>query len=69
MSYKCMRCGHDLIILGNFMLSDVDEELSDKDDAMITNMECPYCGARYEVTDTPISEMNKYQYFNNTKDF
>ena len=33
-----MRCGHDLIIGGNFMLSDIcGEELNEDDDAMVTN--------------------------------
>lgn len=34
-----MRCGHDLIIGGNFMLSDIcGEELNEDDDAMVTKI-------------------------------
>jgi redox-regulated HSP33 family molecular chaperone len=62
---KCMRCGHELIISGNFMLSEVNcEELSEEDDAMVTNAHCPFCGAGYELYDTPESEKYKYPYWN-----
>lgn len=60
---KCMRCGHELIIEGNFMLSDYDETLNEEDDAMVTYEHCPYCGARYELTDTPQSEKKLYPYW------
>lgn len=54
---KCMRCGHEIIIGGNFMLSEINgEELNEEDDAMVTNAHCPYCGAGYELYDTPESE-------------
>ena len=62
---KCMRCGHEIIIGGNFMLSEINgEELNEEDDAMVTNAHCPYCGARYELTDTPESEKKNYPYWN-----
>lgn len=52
-----MRCGHEIIIGGNFMLSEINgEELNEEDDAMVTNAHCPYCGAGYELYDTPESE-------------
>ena len=39
---KCMRCGHEIIIGGNFMLSEINgEDLSEEDDAMVTNAHCP----------------------------
>lgn len=39
---KCMRCGHEIIIGGNFMLSEINgEELNEEDDAMVTNAYCP----------------------------
>ena len=61
---KCMRCGHEIIIGGNFMLSEINgEELNEEDDAMVTNAHCPYCGARYELTDTPESEKKNYPYW------
>ena len=61
---KCMRCGHEIIIGGNFMLSEINgEELNEEDDAMVTNAYCPYCGARYELTDTPESEKKNYPYW------
>ena len=62
---KCMRCKHKLILESNFMLSEINgEELSDDDDAMVTYAHCPYCGARYELTDTPQSEKKNYPYWN-----
>jgi DNA-directed RNA polymerase subunit RPC12/RpoP len=61
---KCMRCGHDLIISGNYMLSDLNEDLVEDDDTMITNATCPYCGASYEIVDTPQSERKTYPYWN-----
>lgn len=55
-----MRCGHEIIIGGNFMLSEINgEELNEEDDAMVTNAHCPYCGAGYELYDTPESEKKK----------
>ena len=59
-----MRCGHDLIISGNYMLSDLNEDLGEDDDAMVTNAHCPYCGASYEIVDTPQSERKNYPYWN-----
>ena len=62
---KCMRCGHDLILEGNFMLSEINcEELLEDDDAIVTYAHCPFCGARYELTDTPQSEKKNYPYWN-----
>ena len=59
-----MRCGHDLIIGGNFMMSDVTgENLDEDDDAMITNASCPHCGASYELYDTPENEKPNYPYW------
>lgn len=64
---KCMRCEHDLILESNFMLSEVNGEVLDEDnDAMVTYAHCPYCGARYELTDTPESEKKNYEYWNKT---
>jgi ribosomal protein S27AE len=64
MDLKCMRCGHDLIIGGNFMLSEVTgTELDDDDDAMVTNASCPHCGASYELYDTPENEKPNYPYW------
>ena len=62
---ECMRCHHDLILSGNFMLSEYQgEELEDDDDCIITNTVCPYCGARYDIYDTPESEKKDYPYWN-----
>jgi DNA-directed RNA polymerase subunit RPC12/RpoP len=61
---KCMRCDSNLILESNFMLSEINgEELSEDDDAMVTNASCPYCGARYELYDTPQSEKKNYPYW------
>lgn len=65
MEEKCMRCGHDLIIEGNVMLSDIGAADCDEEDAMVTYMTCPHCGAYYEVTDTPDSEKPNYPYWDN----
>ena len=63
---KCMRCGHEIILESNFMLSEINgEELNEEDDAMVTNAHCPYCGARYELYDTPESEKKNYPYWDN----
>ena len=58
-----MRCNHSLILLGNTMLSDAGLADCDEDDAMITDAKCPYCGAFYEITDTPESEKKNYKYW------
>jgi DNA-directed RNA polymerase subunit RPC12/RpoP len=65
MMEKCMRCSHDLIINGNYMLSDLNEDLGEEDDdVMVTNAHCPHCGASYEIVDTPQSERKNYPYWN-----
>jgi hypothetical protein len=46
------------------MLSDIGVADCDENDAMVTNMTCPFCGAFYEVTDTPESEKSNYPYWN-----
>lgn len=61
---KCMRCGHDLILESNFMLSEINgQELSEDEDTMVTYAHCPHCGARYELTDTPEAEKPNYPYW------
>ena len=61
---KCMRCGHDIIIGGNDMISDIyGEELSDDEDAMVTNAQCPHCGAKYVITDVSEYEKQFYPYW------
>ena len=61
-----MRCEHDLILEGNFMLSEINGEvLTEEEDTMVTYAHCPYCGARYELTDTPESEKKNYPYWDN----
>lgn len=63
---KCMRCQHDLILECNFMLSEINdnEYMEEDDDAIVTYAHCPYCGARYQLTDTPESEKKDYPYWN-----
>ena len=65
LEYKCFRCSHELILLGNHMLSDIegDDDMSTFDDAIVTIAQCPYCGASYEIMDTPESERENYDYF------
>lgn len=64
---KCMRCDHELIISGNSMLSDYMDAQTEEEDAIVTYMFCPFCGASYEVADTPLSEQSKYPYWNPDK--
>ena len=61
---KCMRCNHELILSGNFMLSEIQcEELPEDEDAIVTNATCPYCGASYDIYDTPECDRENYPYF------
>lgn len=57
-----MRCGHEIILEGNVMLSEINR--GELDDTMVTYAHCPYCGTRYELTDTPESEKRNYPYWN-----
>jgi hypothetical protein len=41
-----------------------DEKSLTDEDFMVTLMSCPYCGASYEIHDTPLSETHNYPYFN-----
>lgn len=63
--YKCFRCGHDLIIGGNNMLSEImdEDDMPEDEDVIVTNMSCPHCGAYYEVYDTPESGKRLYPYW------
>lgn len=61
---KCIRCNHELINNGNAMLSDLVVVDSQEDDAIITYMSCPFCGAEYEVTYTPEREQQNFPYWN-----
>lgn len=67
-----MRCGHELNIEGNFMLSDfyegvlgvgLDVGLDKNNDAMVTFAYCPNCGAKYEITDTPENDKVNFPYW------
>lgn len=65
---ECMRCGHKIILESNFMLSEINgEDLSEEEDAIVTFAHCPFCGAMYTLTDTPISERHSYPYWRNEK--
>ena len=65
-----MRCSHNLILQSNFMLSEINGyDLDEDDDALVTYAVCPYCGARYELTDTPQSEKKNYPYWNKNSSF
>ena len=69
MEYKCFRCNHQLMIDNNFMATDIGIVQEDKfltsEDFMVTTMTRPYCGASYEVYDTPEEEQENYPYFQN----
>jgi len=57
--YKCFRCGHELCIEGNEMI-----DLFDGEEVMNTYAHCLYCGASYELMETPESEKKNYPYWN-----
>ena len=60
-----MRCDHELILSGNFMRSEIiGEDLPEDDDCIVTNAVCPFCGASYDIYDTPESEKELYPYWN-----
>ena len=69
---KCTECGHYVIIMNNFMRSevygdvneeDVDENGVLKDDAIVDCLFCPNCGADIMVVPPKPSEEEKYDYF------
>lgn len=62
-----MRCEHEIILEGNFMLSEINGEmLSEDDDVMVTHAYCPYCGAKYDLYDVSETEKKNYPYWNIT---
>lgn len=66
--YHCFRCGHELIIEGNYMGSDMGDCSEDEDeDYMVTTMSCPYCGARMECADISNNQKKEYPYFQETE--
>ena len=59
-----MRCGHEIIIGGNFRRSEISGgDMNEEGAASVTRAHCPYCGARYELYDTPESEKKNYPYW------
>lgn len=68
----CFRCKHELSIDDNWLGSEValvsDEKALSDEDFNVTLMSCPYCGAHYEVYDTPMSEAKNYQFFNDKQE-
>ena len=45
MNEHCLNCGHRIYVTGNFMLSDLWDDVKEEDDMMSFNMsQCPYCG-------------------------
>lgn len=69
---KCPNCGHYVIIMSNFMRSevygDVDEDDVDeyglpKDDTIVDCVYCPNCGANITVVPPKPSEEANYPYF------
>lgn len=57
---KCVRCFHDLEV----------EEVIDFDDEIgnVTNLFCPYCGARYEVTEPKEEDKKNYDFYRDGED-
>jgi predicted RNA-binding Zn-ribbon protein involved in translation (DUF1610 family) len=69
---KCPECGHYVIILNNFMRSevwgDVDEDEQDEngllvDDTIVDILQCPNCGASITAIPPKPSEEKDYPYF------
>lgn len=74
---KCLECGHYLIIMNNFMRSevygDVDEEDLDenglpKDDTIVDILYCPNCGSDITAVPPKPSEENSYQYYKDVEE-
>ena len=47
----CDRCGHSLLMGGNFMLSDMDDTVSEDNDSIGVDCHCPNCGALYSIVE------------------
>ena len=67
----CPECGHHIIWQSDFMRSevvcDVDESVVDEygipvDDALVSNVYCPYCGAMIEIIEPKPSDIEKNDY-------
>lgn len=64
MSRYCILCGSELILGGNDMLSDFNDEIiDDKDDGMVTNATCPKCHAEYIMVDATENEKEENKSF------
>ena len=47
----CDGCGHSLLMGGNFMLSDMDDTVSEDNDSIGVDCHCPNCGASYSIVE------------------
>ena len=78
----CPECGHHIVWSGDFMRSEVwgdtekldengkpivDEYGLDVDDALVSYVSCPYCGAYIEIVEAKPSELETLKNNNNEK--
>lgn len=60
----CPECGHHIIWQSDFMRSEVvgDKYGLPVDDALVSNVYCPYCGASIEIIEPKPSDIEKNNY-------
>lgn len=65
MNSHCMNCGHSISMSGNFMLSDIDDTITDDDDDKMSfeTNQCPYCGMMEVRWDNSENEKRDLDYW------
>lgn len=64
---RCFECGGTLIWGGDFMRSDLDEDLPEEDDAIFRNLGCSECGISYNVYEPTENEKKNYPFWKEDK--
>ena len=65
MNGHCTNCGHNVSMSNNFMLSDYDDSITNKDDDKMNFIlnQCPYCGMQEVRWDNSENEKKLYPYW------
>ena len=65
MNGHCTNCGHHVSMGNNFMLSDYDDSITNKDDDKMNFIlnQCPYCGMQEVRWDNSENEKKLYPYW------
>ena len=65
MNGHCTNCGHHVSMSNNFMLSDYDDSITNKDDDKMNFIlnQCPYCGMQEVRWDNSENEKKLYPYW------